>query len=208
SLDPTRTPSTPTLPLHDALPISPALPAPRQRPRSRSSLPLEGWLSLLEERAEALLRIGHREEAILQLAFEGEAFVHRHLESFRDRPLDETDRASGVLRIRQAFRKGHRLVPELRPREDAVEQAPLERFLRGDHAPCRHQVDPAALPDEPRQPLRTAGPAEYAQRALRPTDSPRPVRGDAKARRQADPEPAAPATPAARAAGGSRPAHR
>src|SRR2546429_9171157 len=92
-------------------------PAPRRRPRSRTSLPLEGRLSFLEERAEALLRIGHREEAILQFAFEGEAFVHRHLESFRDRPLDETDRTSGVPRICQAFCKGHRLVPELRPRE-------------------------------------------------------------------------------------------
>src|SRR5437867_10017396 len=158
-------------------------PAPRRRPRSRTSLPLEGWLSLLEERAEALLRIGHREEAILQLAFEGEAFVHRHLEAFRDRPLDEADRASGVPRIRQAFRKGHRLLPELRPREDAVEQAPLERFLRSDHAACRHQVDRAALPDEPRQPLRPAGTGEYAQRDLRQTDSPRPVGGDAEVRR-------------------------
>src|SRR5439155_25983321 len=145
------------------------------RPRSRTSLPLEGWLSLLKERAEALLRIGHREEAILQLAFEGEAFVHRHLEALRDRPLDEADRASGVLRICQAFRKGHRLLPELRPREDAVEQAPVERFLRSDRAACRHQVDRAALPDEPRQPLSPAGPGEYGRRDLRPTESPRPA---------------------------------
>src|SRR2546422_499177 len=129
--------------------VPPALPAQRLRPRSRTSLPLEGRLSLLEECAEALLRIGHREEAILQLAFEGEALVHRHLEAFRDGPLDEANRASGVLRIRQAFCEGHRLVPELRPREDAVEQAPLERFLRGDHAARRHQVDCAALPDQP-----------------------------------------------------------
>src|SRR3989442_1186638 len=143
--------------------VPPALPAQRLRPRSRTSLPLEGRLSLLEECAEALLRIGHREEAILQFAFEGEALVHRHLEAFRDGPLDEANRASGVLRIRQAFCEGHRLVPELRPREDAVEQAPLERFLRGDHAARRHQVDRAALPDEPRQPLRAAGPGEYAQ---------------------------------------------
>src|SRR2546422_11346606 len=99
--------------------VPPALPAPRHWPRSRTSLPLEGWLSLLEERPEALLRIGHRKEAVLQLAFEGEAFVHRHLEAFRDRPLDETGRASGVLRIRPTFREGHRLLPEPRPRGDA-----------------------------------------------------------------------------------------
>ena len=91
-----------------------------------------------------------------------------------------------MLRIRQAFRKGHRLLPELRAREDAVEQAPLERFLRSDHAACRHQVDRAALANEPRQPLRTAGAREYAQCDLRQTDSPRPVGGDAEVRRHRD----------------------
>src|SRR5438093_6850505 len=97
-------------------------PAPRRRPRSRTSLPLEGWLSLLEERAEALLRIGHREEAILQLAFEGEAFVHRHLEALRDRPLDEAYRPGGVRRRCRPLPNCQRLLPHRLPGEAAVAQ--------------------------------------------------------------------------------------
>src|SRR5713226_3607319 len=113
----------------DARPAT-SLPRPNLRsPRARRSLALERGFAFLEERAEPLLRIGHREEAILQFAFEREAFVHRHLGPFRHGPFDESDRARGVLRIRQALRKGHRLLPELRSREDTVEEAPIERFL-------------------------------------------------------------------------------
>src|SRR5438093_3551682 len=87
----------------------------------RTSLPLKCRLALLQERAKAFFRIGHREEAVLQLPFESQALVHRHLGPFRHGPFDESDRPSRVLGIREAFREGHRLLPEFRPRKDPVE---------------------------------------------------------------------------------------
>src|SRR5207245_10167852 len=104
-------PCVSTLSLHDALPISrsatratrihgspdpiPATRLPCQRPPAaiRTSLPLKCRLALLQERAKAFFRIGHGEEAVLQLPFESQAFVHRHLGPFRHGPFDESDRA-------------------------------------------------------------------------------------------------------------------
>src|SRR2546427_9773172 len=70
------------LPRHD--PRHPPFPAQRPPASIRTSLPVEGRLALLQDGAEAFLRIGHREEAILQFPLEREAFVHRHLDAFRD----------------------------------------------------------------------------------------------------------------------------
>src|SRR6266705_6907556 len=125
--------------------------------RRSESLALELGCALFEERAESFFGVRHREEAILQFPLEGEAFVHRHLRPFRHRPLDEPDRPAGMLRISEPLREGHRLVPELRPRTPAVEQAPVEGFFRGDHAPCRHQVDRSTLPNESWEALRAPG---------------------------------------------------
>src|SRR5438128_11735350 len=116
--------------------------------RNRGSLALEHWLAFLEERPEPFLRIGHREEAVLQFPLEGKPFVHRHLESFHDGSLDEADCARGVLRIRQALRERPRLVPELRAREYAVQEAPVPRLFRGDHPTRRHHIARPALADE------------------------------------------------------------
>src|SRR5688572_27078045 len=90
------------------------------------SLSLELRSALFQEGPESLLRIGHGEEPVLQLPFEGETLVERHLRPLRHGSLDESHRSSGMLRVREALREGHRLVPELRPWEDAVEQAPFE----------------------------------------------------------------------------------
>src|SRR2546426_392574 len=144
------------------------------------SLALEHGLAFLEERAEPFLRIGHREEAVLQFPLEGKPFVHRHLESFHDGSLDEADCARGVLRIRQALRERHRVVPELGAREYAVQQAPLQRLFRGEHPTGRHQIDPPALADETRQALRAAGPGEDAQSDFRQPDSPRAIRRESE----------------------------
>src|SRR5712692_1477325 len=179
----------------DARPAT-SLPRPHPRwPRSRRSLALENGFAFLEEGAETLLRIGHREEAILQFAFEREAFVHRHLGPFRHGPFDESHRARGVLRIRQALRKGHRLLPELRSREDAVEEAPVERFFRGEHAPGRHEVDGPALPDQPRETLRPSGPGQDAERHFGQTNPPGAVRSQPEIRRHGDLESASDAVP-------------
>src|SRR5438046_3543688 len=117
--------------------------------RRSESLALELGRPLFEERAESFFGVRHREEAVLQLPLEGEALVHRHLRPFRHGPLDEPDCPAGMLRIGEPFREGHRLVPELRPREHAVEQAPVEGVFRGDHAPRRHEVDRSTLPADP-----------------------------------------------------------
>src|SRR5919197_5261370 len=89
--------------------------------RPRKLLALEFRRSLFEERLESFLGVRHREQSVLQLPFEGQALVHGHFDPFRHGPLDEADRAPGVLRIREPLCEGHRLFPELRPREDAVE---------------------------------------------------------------------------------------
>src|SRR6266508_8819 len=64
----------------------------------RRSLPLERRFPLLEERAESLFRVGHREQPVLQLPLECEAFVHRHLEALRHGSFDESDGPRRVLR--------------------------------------------------------------------------------------------------------------
>src|SRR3989475_1390348 len=154
--------------------------------RGPESLALELRRTLLEERAESFLRVRHREQAILQLAFEGKAFVHRHLGPLRHGSLDETDRPPRVLRVGETGRERHRLLPELRFREDAVEQTPVEGLLRGDHAPRRHEVDRAALSDEPWKALGASGPREDAERDLRQAHPPGAVGGDAQIRRHRD----------------------
>src|SRR2546428_153025 len=131
------------------------------------SLALEHGLAFLEERPEPFLRIGHREEAVLQFPLEGKPFVHRHLESFHDGSLDEADCARGVLRIRQAPPGRHRLVPELRPPGYAGPETPIQRLFRGEHPNRRHLIDRADLADETRQALRAAGPGADAQRDFR-----------------------------------------
>src|SRR3989442_676798 len=77
-----------------------------------------------------------------------------------------------VLRICQPLRERHRLVPELLAREDAVQEAPFERLLRGQHAARGHEVDRTALADQPREPLRAAGARQDAERDLREADPP------------------------------------
>src|SRR5436309_16047843 len=106
----------------------PATRLPCQRPPAaiRTSLPLKCRLALLQELAKAFFRIGHGEEAVLPLPFESQAFVHRHLGPFLHGPFDESDRASGLLGIRESFREGHTLLPEFRPQKDPVEQATIE----------------------------------------------------------------------------------
>src|SRR2546428_2591115 len=131
------------------------------------SLALEHGLAFLEERPEPFLRIGHREEAVLQFPLEGKPFVHRHLESLPHGSLDEADCARGVLRIRQAPPGRHRLVPELRPPGYAGPETPIQRLFRGEHPNRRHLIDRADLADETRQALRAAGPGADAQRDFR-----------------------------------------
>src|SRR2546425_7727004 len=150
------------------------------------SLALEHGLAFLEERPEPFLRIGHREEAVLQFPLEGKTLVHRHLESFRDGSLDEADCPGGMLRIREALRERHRLVPELRAGGYAVQEAPVERLFRRQHPTGRHQIDRAALADEAREALRAAGPGEDAQGDFRQPDSPRAVRRESEVRRHRD----------------------
>src|SRR2546426_937757 len=64
--------------------------------RGPESLALELRCTFLEERAESFLRVRHREQAILQLAFEGKAFVHRHLGPLRHAPSDATRRSVAI----------------------------------------------------------------------------------------------------------------
>src|SRR5256884_9834040 len=154
--------------------------------RGPESLALELRRTLLEERAESFLRVRHREQAILQLTFEGKAFVHRHLGPLGHGSLDETDGPPGVLRVGETGRERHRLLPELRFREDAVEQTPVEGLLRGDHAPRRHQVDRAALSDEPWKALGASGPREDAERNFWQAQPPGAVGGESQIRRQGD----------------------
>src|SRR3989441_1238128 len=169
----------------------PPLLAQRAPTAIRTSLPLERWLALLQERAKAFFRIGHREEAILQFSLEREALVHRHLEAFRDRALDEADRARGVLRIRQAVREGHRLLPELRSGEDPIQEAPVERLFRREHSARGHEVDRATLADKPRESLRASRSGKDAERHLRQSDPPGSVRGETEVGRHGDFESAA-----------------
>ena len=96
-----------------------------------------------------------------------------------------------MLRIRQGLREGHRLLPEFRPREDAVEEAPFEGVLRRDHAPGRHEVDCAALADEAGEPLGPAGSRQDAEGDLWQADPPCAVGCDPEIRRHRDLEAAA-----------------
>src|SRR5436190_639968 len=96
----------------------------------------------------SVMSVVDREQSVLEFAFQCEALVERHLRPFGHGPFDESDRAAGVLRVAQTLREGHRLLPEFRPRKNAVEEAPIEGLLRGDHAAGRHEVDRAALPNE------------------------------------------------------------
>src|SRR2546428_586683 len=173
------------------VPPPPPLLAQRAPTAIRTSLPLERWLALLQERAKAFFRIGHREEAILQFSLEREALVHRHLEAFRDRALDEADRARGVLRIRQAVREGHRLLPELRSGEDPIQEAPVERLFRREHSARGHEVDRATLADKPRESLRASRSGKDAERHVRQSDPPGSVRGETERGRPGDFESAA-----------------
>src|SRR5207249_3948769 len=70
--------------------------------------------------------------------------------------------------------------------EHAVEQAPVEGVFRGDHAPRRHEVDGAALPDEPGEPLRAPSSRQYTEGDLRQSDSPGAIGGDAEVCRHRD----------------------
>src|SRR6266568_3523876 len=145
-------------------------PAARVRPlRPRTagvgSLSLERRLAFLQESTKSLFRVRHREESVLQLPLQRETLVHRHLDSLGHRSLDEADRARRVLRIREAFRERHRLLPELLPWEYAVQEAPVERLFRREHPSGRHEVDRAALPDEAGRPIRHA-PSEATRRSV------------------------------------------
>src|SRR2546430_16703797 len=97
--------------------------------RGPESLALELRRTLLEERAESFLRVRHREQAILQLAFEGKAFVHRHLGPLRHGSLDETYRPPRLLRAGETGLERHRLLLELCFLVDAVEQYPFAGLL-------------------------------------------------------------------------------
>src|SRR5213593_4654762 len=97
--------------------------------RGAVSLPLEDGLSLLEEGAEAFLRVRHREQAVLQLPLEGEALLDRHLHPLDDGPLDQAHRAARVVRVRQVLRVPHRLVHERARVPHAVHETPLERLV-------------------------------------------------------------------------------
>src|SRR3989475_1735095 len=153
---------------------------------SSGSLALELGCELFEERAESFFGVHHREQAVLQLPLEGEALVHRHLRPFRHGPFNEPDRPAGMLRIGEPFRESHRLVPELRPREHAIEQAPVEGVFRGDHAPRRHEVDRSTLPDEPWEALRAPGSRQDTEGDLRQSDPPGAVGGDTEVCRHRD----------------------
>src|SRR3989440_9536504 len=91
-----------------------------------------------------------------------------------------------MLRIGEPFRESHRLVPELRPREHAIEQAPVEGVFRGDHAPRRHEVDRSTLPDEPWEALRAPGSRQDTEGDLRQSDPPGAVGGDTEVCRHRD----------------------
>src|SRR2546429_9895137 len=97
----------------------PATRLPCQRPPAaiRTSLPLKCRLALLQERAKAFFRIGHGEEAVLQLPFESPTFVHRHLGPLRHGPVCESHPASGGPAVPEGFCEGPRLLPEFWPRE-------------------------------------------------------------------------------------------
>src|SRR2546428_1714778 len=167
------------------------------------SLPLEDRLPLLKERAEAFLRVRHREQAVLQLPLEGEALLDRHLHPLDDGALDQAHRAARMVRIREPLRVRHRLVHEGVRVPHAVHEAPLERLVRCEGAAGRHEIDRPRLPDEPREPLRAARPWKDAEGDLGEPDLVLPLRvrtprHEAQVAREGDLEPASNAVPVQR----------
>src|SRR3989442_14289439 len=109
--------------------------------RRSESFALELGRSLFEERAESFFGVRHREQAVLQLPLEGQALVHGHLRPFRHGPFDYPDRPGRMLRRGETFRASHRLVPELRPRDAAIEKAPVEGRVCGDDSALHPQLE-------------------------------------------------------------------
>src|SRR5947208_5570372 len=157
-----------------------------QRVRSRDKLMKNGspWAARLLPgelrrapgvvRGDAFLRVLSLEQALLELALQGEALFQADFQSGGDSALDEPDGARGLRRRHELSRVLERPGAELPRRgvDDGVDQPERLRFLDRERRRFGHQLDRLRPPERTRQPLGATGARQYSERDLRQTDLP------------------------------------
>src|SRR2546425_4908015 len=158
---------------------SPRRPSPRgdvvtgSRSRFGRLLAAERGLALLHIRRKAFLRVVALEQLLLELALDGERRLEGDLRAGLDRALDATDRLGGAMRRAEALGVLLDLLDELvggARLPDLVDDPQLERPLEVEGLAGHHQLDRRAFVDEAREPLRSAGAGQNAERDFRQPD--------------------------------------
>src|SRR5688572_6863541 len=120
------------------------------------SAALEFRLALLDERLHALARVLALEQANERLALDPEALLERAPVALDRRELDLTDRVARACGVQERVLYGMPL--KVLCRHELVDDARVLRFLRRQRRAAQHELERLLPADEPRQPLRTAGP--------------------------------------------------
>src|SRR5882672_865677 len=141
-------------------------------------------LPLLDERLDTLASVLALEEPDKGGTLDGQSFLERHAEALHRRVLDLATRIARA--ARELLRQGCGARLQLRRGDDLVDDPCVPRLLRRERRPTQHQAKRLLAPDEPREPLRSAGAGEQAERDLGETDLVRALSGDAEVAAQRD----------------------